>query len=485
MHAPSQAPAFTSMFLDASQLRLVAALLLCFALATVFHEARFRKCAFLSTPNKIHMFNAACGVFVVALGYGVAGVLAFIFPMLLVIALRGLIAKNRRVAHVCVGVLFAYLSMHQIKNACFPAATYQITYNGALMVLTSTLCMFVIDLADGKVLANFAIVEFLGMVFHFPTVLAGPNLRFEDYLTCVTAPSAIAKSLAISPQTLSSRIKIAACKRLCHSLLTAAIFVGGGKFFSPSVLLTDVFGRASLLRKFAIVYAVAVVARSKYYFAWSFAEACATMTGVAARVDPITKRLLFDRVSNVRILRVEFATSLRELITNWNTSTAAWLYNYVYVRASPTGKKPGFKATLATNLTSAVWHGFHVGYYWTFLSAGVASFTMRLWYRKTAAFTRTYCTGPVVGTAAWLLSIVFTQFLSCSLLMPFLLLHHRETVAYLRAIRCVPHAVILLLAAASFLVPRPPQPAEMALVVKQRAVQPAEDDSAATHAKSH
>lgn len=41
----------------------------------------------------------------------------------------------------------------------------------------------------------------------------------------------------------------------------------------------------------------------------------------------------------------------------------------MYLRVTPKGQKPGFRATLATFVTSAFWHGFYPGYYLAFVLA--------------------------------------------------------------------------------------------------------------------
>lgn len=47
-----------------------------------------------------------------------------------------------------------------------------------------------------------------------------------------------------------------------------------------------------------------------------------------------------------------------------------WLRNNVYKRVSRPGKKPGFKSTMATFITSAFWHGVAPGYYLAFVLGG-------------------------------------------------------------------------------------------------------------------
>ena len=48
-------------------------------------------------------------------------------------------------------------------------------------------------------------------------------------------------------------------------------------------------------------------------------------------------------------------------------NTNKWLRNYIYLRVTPRNKKPGFRASLATFASSALWHGFYPGYYLTFI----------------------------------------------------------------------------------------------------------------------
>ena len=72
---------------------------------------------------------------------------------------------------------------------------------------------------------------------------------------------------------------------------------------------------------------------------------------------------LWNRCRNIDILQIEFANNWKELLDAWNMNTNVWLRNNVYKRLTRPGKKPGFKTTMATFLTSAFWHGVAPGYY--------------------------------------------------------------------------------------------------------------------------
>jgi len=77
----------------------------------------------------------------------------------------------------------------------------------------------------------------------------------------------------------------------------------------------------------------------------------------------------WDRLQNVNPWGVESAQNTRAYLGNWNINTNNWLRNYVYLRVTPRGKKPGFRASMTTFVTSAFWHGFYPGYYLTFILA--------------------------------------------------------------------------------------------------------------------
>jgi len=55
-----------------------------------------------------------------------------------------------------------------------------------------------------------------------------------------------------------------------------------------------------------------------------------------------------------------------------------WLRECVYKRVTPKGKKAGFRSSMLTYLTSAVWHGVSPGYYLMFLLSGFATTVARL-----------------------------------------------------------------------------------------------------------
>lgn len=93
-----------------------------------------------------------------------------------------------------------------------------------------------------------------------------------------------------------------------------------------------------------------LTSRTKYYGAWCTAEAAYIVSGFG--FNPATGK--WDARRNVRIRAIEFAPNLKVFIDSWNICTNVWLRECVYKRVASPGKKPGFKSTQITFITSAM-----------------------------------------------------------------------------------------------------------------------------------
>lgn len=100
------------------------------------------------------------------------------------------------------------------------------------------------------------------------------------------------------------------------------------------------------------------------------AEGACILSGIGFNGYNQDGSVRWDRVTNVSPIALETAQNSKEYLEAWNQNTNKWLKNYVYLRVTPKGKKPGFGSTMATFITSAVWHGFYPGYYLLFITGG-------------------------------------------------------------------------------------------------------------------
>ena len=153
-------------------------------------------------------------------------------------------------------------------------------------------------------------------------------------------------------------------------LLWIFLFLQFSKWYNNDTVLGDGYLKYGFLRRVWILEMLGVSTRMKYYGVWSLTEGACILSGLGYKgVDPKTGKVDWNRLQNVNPVGVELAQNSRAYLENWNINTNHWLRNYKYMRVTPKGKKPGFRASLATFETSAFWHGFYPGYYLSFVLA--------------------------------------------------------------------------------------------------------------------
>ncbi|KAH8830963.1 hypothetical protein DL96DRAFT_1679214 [Flagelloscypha sp. PMI_526] len=75
---------------------------------------------------------------------------------------------------------------------------------------------------------------------------------------------------------------------------------------------------------------------------------------------PVTKQIQQEGAANVDILNLEFAPNFKIILDSWNMKTNVWLRECVYKRVTPKGKKPGFRSSMMTFGTSALWRVYDI-----------------------------------------------------------------------------------------------------------------------------
>lgn len=287
---------------------------------------------------------------------------------------------------------FLFLMGHMSVNHIFrqmanDGATVDIT--GAQMVLVMKLTSFCWNVHDGRLaqdklsdpqkysaITKFpAIVDYLGYVMFFPSLFAGPSFEYVDYRRWIdttlfdvppgTDPS---KVPATRKKRKIPRSGTPAAKKAAVGLIWILAFIQLGSYFTTDFLLSDSFLQYSFLRRMFTVHMVGFTARTKYYGVWALTEGACILSGMGYNsFDPKSGKVFWNRLENVDPWGLETAQNSHAYLGSWNKNTNHWLRNYVYLRVTPKGKKPGFRASMATFATSALWHGFYPGYYMTFI----------------------------------------------------------------------------------------------------------------------
>ncbi|TDZ28746.1 Lysophospholipid acyltransferase [Colletotrichum spinosum] len=318
---------------------------------------------------------------------------------------------------------------------------------GAQMVLLMKLSAFCWNVADGQLpqdqLSDFqkerrlvelpSLLDYTGYVLFFPALLVGPAFDFADYRKWLDT-----SMFDLPPQVDPSKKPPVRMKRKIPRSGTPAAWKAAsglgwiGLFMflsahypityltSPSLMDHSFFGRVWIL------HMTGLTARLKYYGVWSLTEGACILAGLGYNgVDPVTGKVSWNRLQNINPWGVETAQNTRAYLANWNINTNNWLRNYVYLRVTPKGKKPGFRASLMTFGTSALWHGFYPGYYLSFILASFIQTVAKNYRRYFRAFFINPNGGfPTPGKVYYdCLSYIVTQAAMSFTVAPFLVLH--------------------------------------------------------------
>ncbi|QLL35039.1 hypothetical protein HG536_0H04150 [Torulaspora globosa] len=226
-----------------------------------------------------------------------------------------------------------------------------------------------------------SLLEFLAYAYFYPSLLTGPSFDFADFdswLNCEMFHDLPEKRKPRRRLHPGQRRQIPKNGRLAlwkviQGLGWMYLSAVAPKYISVDYMLDfEKFNQRSFFYRINYMYFLGMTFRFKYYAAWTIAEASCILCGLGYNgYDPKTQTIKWNRVQNIDIYSVEMAQSTREMLEAWNMNTNKWLKNYVYLRVAKKGKKPGFRSTLFTFLTSAFWHGTRPGYYLTFATGAL------------------------------------------------------------------------------------------------------------------
>lgn len=213
--------------------------------------------------------------------------------------------------------------------------------------------------------------------FFFPALMVGPSFDYVDYqrwieTTMFEVPTGT--DPANRPKTRKQR-KIPqsgtpAAIKAGIGLTWIVLFLQFSKWYNTDLVLGDEYMRYGFLRRVWLLEMLGFSTRMKYYGVWYLTEGACILSGMGYKgINPKTGKVDWNRLQNVNPWGIESAQNSRAYLEGWNMNTNNWLRNYMYLRVTPKGKKPGFRASLATFVTSAFWHGFAPGYYLTFVLA--------------------------------------------------------------------------------------------------------------------
>lgn len=286
--------------------------------------------------------------------------------------------------------LMGHMSLSHIYRQMEDAPS-SIDITGAQMVMVMKLSAFCWNVWDGKqpdsqlsdVQKERAIrklpnpLNYAGFVAFFPSIMAGPAFDYVDYERWITTSmfdlppgTDPMKAPPTRKKRKIPRSGTPAMLKMGIGLLWIFAFLQLGAYHNPSVVLSDRYAQMNFFWRVYHLHMMSFVTRTKYYGVWTLTEGACILSGIGYKgLDPKTGKPDWGRLTNIKPAGVEFAQNSHAYLGNWNINTNHWLRNYMYLRVTPKGKKPGFRASMATFVTSAFWHGFAPGYYMTFILA--------------------------------------------------------------------------------------------------------------------
>lgn len=288
--------------------------------------------------------------------------------------------------------LMGHMSINHLERQ-FINSPSTVDITGAQMVLLMKLSSFCWNVHDGRLKQDslndyqksMAIkpedfpgaLDYAGFVLFFPSLMIGPAFDYNDYrrwleTTMFDAPPGTDPS-KLPPKRGQRRIPRSgtpAAWKAASGLIWIFAFLKLSAWYNSDLVLGKEYMRYGFLRRVWHLQMLGFATRTKYYGVWTLTEGACILSGLGYNgFDSKTGKVRWDRLENIDAWGIETAQNSRAYLENWNKNTNNWLRYSVYLRVTPKGKKPGFRASLATFVTSAFWHGFHPGYYLTFVLA--------------------------------------------------------------------------------------------------------------------
>lgn len=421
-------------------------------------------------PNKHlkHLFSMAGGIFMMQWIFGPDWIHAIVTAA--ATYLLCLIAPGKLKPTSVFLFVMGYMTISHAYRMYVSYLSGIFDFTGTQMVLTMKLTSFAYNLHDGtsdwarvskvhddKRVARiyterkkFAInalpnpLEFLGYVFCFTCLLAGPAFEYRDYVDSIDGTIFVPKNKSTTKSAPSSFFPG------LYRLLLAVLYMAGHMTLSAQVPFAMIYNAEWIAAhpwtyRFPYTLVTLFAERLKYYFVWKIAEGASVMGGFGFEgYDEKTNEPIgWRNVENVDVLGFELATSIQPLSRSWNKRTQGWLERYTYGRTG--------NSLLATYFVSALWHGLYPGFFLFFMTIPILTNIERLCRAKINPIIvpgydgRSYDTAPKTITTKlyWGLCTILTSLGTNYCVQVFSLYSWERCTRALGSYHYIPHLVFI------------------------------------------
>ena len=273
-------------------------------------------------------------------------------------------------------------------------AMNRMSLTGTLMIMVVKICMFAYHVQDGHlwktkkplsvhehvaqqrvataIVEDVSLLDFLSYTFEFFGGIVGPVCTFNEFSNFMHLRGDFAELKSVSLRKPSLK-----------AITKTLVFLGAYTYISTiptlqiDTLVTEWFLKLPTAYMLVLCSVIVSAGRLVFCVAWSMSEVNYVLSGFG--YQPPSR---FGRGCNVAWRRMELAENMTQVTSNWNIRLAElWLKNCVYLRVEkvPTFLRkfisPKGLGNLLTKLTSAIWHGWFLGYQLAFLSLGLGNWT--------------------------------------------------------------------------------------------------------------
>jgi lysophospholipid acyltransferase len=339
-----------------------------------------------------------------------------------------------------------------------------IDITGAQMVLCMKLSAFGWNVYDGTLpeskLSEFQIdravrehpplIDFLAYAFFFPSLLTGPSYDYTEFQRWIDL-SMFDVTVNDPKRGRSVKRRIprsgrVATRHLVQGILWIVLWTQSTRFVTLEFAQSKDFMSISFIARIFYLYLLGFSQRLKFYGAWCISEGACILSGLGFNGKTKSGKYKWDRVRNIDSWAFETGQNTHTMLAAWNMNTNKWLKNYVYLRVTPKGRKPGFRSTLATFIVSAVWHGTRPGYYLTFVGGAFFQSIGKL-FRRNIRPIFLQPDGVTPGPFKFyydVASFLVTQLAMGYMVQPFILLDLKPSLALWASVYFYVHVAIAL-----------------------------------------
>ncbi|XP_028027027.1 lysophospholipid acyltransferase 1 isoform X1 [Bombyx mandarina] len=410
--------------------------------AALFLARLFRKPLRYASPEFRHSVCLIIGLIMGYFCFGKQAIHMSVLPMLNYALFKTV--PHHIMGNLTLAASMIYLSCLHLHRQIYHTADYTLDITGPLMVITQRVTSLAYSLQDSltsqeindNVVGHSSNVEYriekipspleyFAYTLAFQTLMCGPVVFYPDYINFIEG-ARIDKNEKNKDEPEPSPRR-AVVYKMAGSVGAALLYLSLAKKYPLTALeeLTDPTSEVSqswsALYLLWYAYLSTLVVRCKYYHAWLLSEAICNNCGMGFNGFSTDGTPKWDKMSNIDVFGFEFAQNFRTAVASWNKNTNSWLRGVAYERGGKAWR------TARVYALSAVWHGFHPGYYLTFFAGGL--------FTVVAKKVRSVARPMFLGSRSKKLFYDFLTFMTTRIAMtyatvPFVLLHLAPSLAF-------------------------------------------------------